>query len=208
MQRVVHPSAETPERLAKLGLSEAPFLEAMQQANLKRAWLTNDHPIVYPGFMMWAELVKALREQLSVYGWETRRKGNYELVVSDELRLAIAVASGDEATGVPTATPTNRSPKGQHTFDIIEANRQLDLFAEPSGIEEPEYETWVLLHYTAHLELRMELSRPAAIGRDGKIKEWSERVIMSSIPLVDDSIEIVGPSGPDLDVDIRRRSAS
>lgn len=207
MQSVVHINAVAPERLAKLGLSEAPLLEAVQQANLKRAWLTNDHPIVYPGFMMWAELVKALREQLSVYGWVRRRKGNYELVVSDELRLAIAVASGDDATGISIATPTNRSPKGQHTFDIVEANRQLDLFDEPS-IKAPEYDTWVLLHHTAHSELRIELSRPAEIGRDGRIKAWSERIIISSIPLDDDSIEIAGPSGPDLDVGIRRRSAS
>ena len=42
--------------------------------------------------------------------------------------------------------------------------------------------------------------------KDGKISEWSERIILGSIPFDDDLVEIYPPSGPDIEIDIRRKA--
>src|SRR5690606_38109111 len=105
------------------------------------------------------------------------------------------VASGDETTGVWYLQPTNRSKKGRNTVEAVEANQQLQLFdllpiEQQGGVDDNQ--TWMLLHHTDYQlgEIRMELSRPTAIGSDGKVSEWSERIILGSIPLDGDQVEI------------------
>lgn len=68
-------------------------------------------------------------------------------------------------------------------------------------------QTWVLLHYTDYQlgEIRMELSRPTAIGSDDKISEWSERIILGSIPLDGDQVEIEPPDESTSDHFVRRK---
>jgi hypothetical protein len=69
-------------------------------------------------------------------------------------------------------------------------------------------QTWILMHHTdtARGEIRFELSLPAEIGSDGKITSWSERIVLGSIPFDDDLTEILEPSGPDIDIEIRRKA--
>jgi hypothetical protein len=154
--------------------------------------------------------VAALREQLRPLDWVREDIGSYALTAHEDLKLAISVASGDEATGNASAHPSNRSRKGRNTVEAIEANRQLELFERlpPEDQAEEGKQTWVLMHHTdtSRGEIRAELSRPLSIGKDGKISEWAERIILSSIPFEDDLVEIYGPSGPDIDIDIRRKA--
>lgn len=197
-------------RLQRLGLDDGPLREAVYQGHLQRARLTLNHPIIYHGLNMWGEVVAALRDQLRPLDWVREDVGSYALTVHEELKLAITVASGDDATGNPSAHPTNRSRKGRNTVDAIEANRQLELFEQlPPEIEKDEgNQTWVLMHHTDHArsEIRVELSRPLSIGKDGKITAWSERIILNSIPFDDHLVEIYPPSGPDIDIDIQRKA--
>ena len=67
---------------------------------------------------------------------------------------------------------------------------------------------WILMHHTdtAKGEIRFELSLPADIGNDGKITSWSERILLGSISFDDDLVEILQPGGPDIDIEIRRKS--
>ena len=53
----------------------------------------------------------------------------------------------------------------------------------------------------------MELSRPSGIGKGGKISSWSERIMLGSIDLDDDFAEIRPPSGPDINIEIRRKNS-
>ena len=78
----------------------------------------------------------------------------------------------------------------------------------PSTDDEEGKQTWVLMHHTdiARGEIRVELSRPSGIGKDGKINGWAERIILTSIPFDDELIEIYPPSGPDIDFDIQRKA--
>jgi hypothetical protein len=197
------------DRLTELGLDEGRLREAVYQGHLQRTRLTRNHPTIYHGLNMWGELVAALREQLSPE-WEREDIGSYALTVNEGLNLAIAVASGDEGTGDPSAHPSNRSRKGRNTVDAIEVNRQFELFEllPPKSDKEESRQTWVLMHHTDHGrgEIRVELSLPLSIGTDGKITAWAERIILSSIPFDDQLVEINPPTGPDIDIDIQRKA--
>ncbi len=198
-------------RLGELGLEEVPLREAIYQGHLQRARLTLNHPIIYHGLNMWGETVAALRDQLRPLNWVREDIGSYALTIHEDHKLAITVASGDEGTGRPYAHPTNRSRKGRNTMDAIEANRQIEFEFEglpPQIVEDEGRQTWVLMHHTdaTQGEIRVELSRPMSIGKDGKITDWAERIILASIPFDDHLVEIYPPSGPDIDIDIQRKA--
>jgi hypothetical protein len=197
-------------RLEQLGLEESVLREAVNQGHLQRSRLTLNHPIIYHGLSMWGEVVAALRAQLRPFEWVREDIGSYSLVVHEERKLAIAVASGDEGTGNPGAHPSNRSRKGRNTVDAIEANRQLEMFEKlpPKAEAEGGKQTWVLMHHTdiGRGEIRVELSRPSSIGSDGKITAWAERIILASIDFDDELVEIYPPNEADIDIDIQRKA--
>lgn len=202
---------EIASRLDQLEVNEFALREAVYQGHLQRTRLTLNHPTIYHGLNMWGEIVAALREQLRPLGWTRQEITSYALTIHEERGLAITVASGDEATGNPSAHPCNRSRKGRNTVEAIEANRQLELFEKlPPEIQDEAYgkQTWVLMHHTDTVcgEIRLELSRPSSIAKDGKISEWSERIILGRIPFDDDLVEIYPPSGPDIEIHIRRKA--
>lgn len=200
-------------RLERLDLSREALREAVNQAHLQRVRLTPNHPSIFAGLEMWGWLVGALRDQLRTLGWFAHEKANYPLTVHSTLNLAIAVASGDANVGNPLGVPSNRSKKGKNTVVAVEQNCQFDMFAdllpEPEELPESEsHDTWILLHHTdpAKKEIRMELSRPSGIDKGGKINSWFERIMLGSIDLDDDFTVITPPSGPDIDIEIRRKS--
>lgn len=201
-------------RLEQLGVSEAALREAIYQGHLQRSRMTLNHPRTFPGLVMWGEIVAALRDQLRPMGWDRKDVGSFPLTVNEDLNLAIAVASGDEATGIPYAHPTNRSKKGRNTVDAIEANRQMGLFEQVEEFlqvakdDADGNQTWILMHYTdtTRGEIRFELSLPADIGDDGRITSWAERILLGSISFDDDLVDILQSGGPDIDIEIRRKA--
>ncbi|WP_232013673.1 hypothetical protein [Pseudomonas aeruginosa] len=56
-------------------------------------------------------------------------------------------------------------------------------------------------------EIRIELSRPSGMGKGGKINFWSERIMLGTLALDDDFFEVTSPGGPDIDIEIRRKSS-
>lgn len=75
------------------------MLAAVMQGYLARNDCTANHPPLYPSFVAWGETVRALREHLAPTGWERNDAKNYSRTVHPNGRIAIAVATGDEATG-------------------------------------------------------------------------------------------------------------
>lgn len=198
------------ERLAQMELTEEVLVEALRLAHVHAARLTENHPRIYPGLVMWAEVVASLRNLLRPMGWHRPDSSVYELVINGYDTLGIAVASGDEGTGVEAGHPSNKSPKGRYTLKAVDANRQADMFAEmlpPQSAPPPELETWVLLHHfdPKRKERRIELSRPSDMDLDGKIIEWSERIILTPLSFDDDFDEIILPETPNIDFEIRRK---
>lgn len=215
MNIVLSESDEVAARLEELGVTEAALREAINQGHLQRARLTPNHPRIFPGLEMWGWCVAGLRDQLRPYGWVAHVAGNYESTVNNDLELAVAVASGDDATGVTHSHPSNRSKKGKNTVEAVETNRQGDLFSEllpeQSQASPSNHDTWILLHHTdvRKKEIRIEFSKPWDIGEDGKITSWSERIILSSISFDDDiSIEdFIEPDGMSININITKKAS-
>lgn len=207
MNNLLHTEEYALDRLSQLGVPLTVLKESVWQGYLARSRTTANHPRIARGIIMWAETVASLREQLRPEGWVKSDKGNYELAVNEKEGLAVVVTTGDEATGMVGATPSNKCPKGVNTAEAVEANNQLDMFSEllPAIEETQGLATWVLLMHLAASEVRCELSLPSSIS-NGKINGWKERIILPSMPLDDDSIEIEAPDLPDVEVPIKKKA--
>lgn len=208
--RIVDIPQDVNTRLAELGLDQAILCEALRQAYLHLVRKTGHHPRLYRHQIMWGETVAALRDLLAPRGWRKSDEGNYELTVNAAEELAIVVASGDAGTADRERTPSNRSPKGRHTVDAVAANRQSDMFAEllpAAPTREKSVATWVLLHHRSAEKIQVELSKPNEIDDDGMIVSWSERLLLSDIPLDGERISVTAPQLPDIDIEISRKVA-
>ena len=158
-----------------------------------------------------------------VQGWGRDDAGLLSLAVSPDGKTAIAVATGDEATGDPQRTPCTKSSKGPRTKDAIEVNvLQLHLFEQEEAIKTDEQLKLVLSRLTYWLLIRMdeesgtlrcELSTPIYVGLDGKIAGWDERIILGTVPFGDqptalklDPREGLQSGATDVDVQVKRRA--
>ncbi|MDX8469793.1 hypothetical protein RFM41_24025 [Mesorhizobium sp. VK25A] len=197
-------------RLQGLGLTEENLLHAARRWHVAWSGFTANHPPFGIGIAAWMEAVAALRETTMPLGWVRSDERNYALVISPDGAMAISVATGDAGTGRPDTSPSNKAPKGVSTADAISVNQiqlELDLpVPELPSSEDDGPLTWFLLLHRAHDEIRCELSLPLEMSPDGRISRWKERLILSSIPLDGDIVEVVAPEGPDLDIDVKRKA--
>lgn len=196
--------------LGRLGLTVAPFLKAVLAGHLARINCTENDAPNAPGFMQWNGTLRTLREELVPAAWTRCNVGGFATIVSPTGQVAIAVASGNESTGIRGAIPTTRSAKGPNTASAVQTNAaQFDLFAAVIPApppEDAERVTWFLLFHNDGQELRAELSLPVIMGEDGHIGLWRERIILPTQPL-DTSFTLPELDfGPDLDIDVRRRA--
>jgi hypothetical protein len=214
---IVHVEATSVHsRLAELGLDQQVLRTAVARGQLAVDNCTSHHPRMYPPLAGWAETVRGLREPLSMRGWKNSDDRNYALCVDRSGRLAIAVATGNEETGLVSGTPSTKASKGPSTLEAVLVNvAQLSLFQEadlppaapPTPVEQADNRaTWILLICRADGETRAELSLPVAIGLDGRVTDWRERIILGSIPRDADTLTVAPPELPDLDVRVKRRA--
>src|SRR5690554_5229579 len=108
-------SSEVVSRLTQLGLRESQLAEVVKRGYLTFASRSPNDPPLYPGFSAWAMMVRALREYLLAEGWERSDENNYSLVINPPGTVAIAVATGDDATGCADAQPATKCSKGPRT---------------------------------------------------------------------------------------------
>lgn len=204
-------------RLAELGLDESSLVEVVQRGYGVFISCTPNDPPLFPGLAAWAQMVRALREYLIPRGWSRSDENNYPLVINPAGNLAIAVATGDDATGDSGATATTKSSKGPSTVEAVISNQfQLSLDFPPVVLSAPgrptdageQRMTWILLVYRGMTEVRCELSLPRSMGGDGRIDSWQERIILGSIPVDPEVLEITPPQSPppDINVDVKRRT--
>lgn len=202
---------EVQERLAALGVNEDALRSAVMRGQLEFASCTVNHPRMFPAIAAWAETIAGVRDNLAPLGWTRSELKNYSRAADAAGRVAIAVAAGNEETGRFEGTPSTKTAKGARTVEAVVVNQvQLQLFENPTSAEPAEGEdervTWLLLMYRTVSEIRCELSLPVAIGPDMRVNQWQERIILRSIPLDGDAEEIVPPSLPNIDVEVKRRS--
>jgi hypothetical protein len=204
-------------RLAEFGLEEERLRDVVRQGYLGFASCTRNHPPLVPAIWAWGETVRALREYLLPLGWRRSDTNNYSVVIDPSERIAIAVATGDDGTGLLNGIPSTKSPKGPSTSAAVNVN-QLELNLQfstedprtsvnsPSENEDRAV-TWLLLMCRGNSEVRCELSLPSSMSIDGYIDGWRERILFGSIPLDGDVVEITSPPvQPDITIDVRRRA--
>jgi hypothetical protein len=197
--------------LAGLDLSEDELVAAAVQGYLARTNCTANHPPLFPSFVAWGETVRALREQLAHSGWTRSDEKNYSRTIHPNGQMAIAVATGNEATGSTTDSPCTKSAKGPSTVDALEVNRAQACIPGmeppvPPFVEQDQTTTWIRLVHHAVGEIRSELSLPLDVGIDGRVSVWRERIILKATPLDLEPIEITPPAQPDIDVVVRRKA--
>jgi hypothetical protein len=189
-----------------------PFLKALMVGYSERINCTPDDPLFIPGTEAWRFAIRTLREELASLGWHRMDLGNYPLVVNDKT-INIAVASGDEMTGLAHATPRTRSLKGVYTEAAIAKNRLTHGSFFPEMIPESvikkvaalERPTWIFLLHITNDEIRGELSQPSSMTKR-EITSWSERIIFPKIE-PGSRIEIGDvDNGPDIDVKVSRKA--
>lgn len=208
-------ASDVHSRLAELGLQEVALQDCVRRGYLAFITCTANHPPLIPGIWAWGETVRALREYVIPIGWRRSDDNNYSVVIDPMERIAIAVATGNEGTGQAHATPSTKAPKGPNTLYAVEANQaQLDLFAtvansaDATDDNDPidERMTWILLIHRTPNEVRCELSLPLAMGADRRVDQWRERILLGAVPLDGDLLEIIPPTLPDINIDIKRRA--
>jgi hypothetical protein len=197
---------EKVDALSKLGLTEEILENAIRRGEIARDSCTKNDPTCAPGFTAWAKTVRALRDTMMPKGWTRRDDQNFPTVLSPNQKIAIAVATGNEATGVPTADPSMKYSKGAAAQSAVELNQSY-LFPEMQAEKTAEAErlTWILLRRRVGEMVYAELSLPALMTKDGHIAKWDTRIILNSIP-IDPDIEMQDDSSDDIDVQVIRRS--
>jgi hypothetical protein len=199
--------------LTALGLDTKILHEAVKRGQAARNSATPHDPPNAGGLFAYVHTVRTLRDQLIPQGWASCSTDNFALTVNPHTSIAIAVAGGDEDTGRSEGFPRTRNAKGRRTALAIASN-QGDLFndAEPVNITHDEGadfvgQTWLLLYYADHREVRAELSLPTAMDDRGRVSGWRIRNILPAIPL-DPTPALINPDyGPDLDIVVKRRIA-
>ncbi len=191
--------------------------QAIGVAAMERLNQTPHHPKTAGGFNAWSEATKSLRDQLVIRKWSAVDIKGWALVVEPELRIVIAIASGDKSTGIKSLSPTTRSKKGKMTLGAIDDGIQLNLFAEL--IEQSKSHVsikgagvlWLLLIHVDSSKARAELSRPRGY-KNGRPTGFDKRIFIDPIDL-DGSNQVLlsggppsAPSSPEIVFEIKRRA--
>jgi hypothetical protein len=216
MQTLLHTDSDAVQvALGRLDLEEEILLTAAQASYLAKANSTANHPPMHAPFVAWSEAVRALRDGLVTRGWQRNNDKNWPRTIHPSGNIALTVATGNEATGRAGDSPSTKAAKGPSTVGALEVNRGLQFWLPgmepPRALDANEEEdsktiTWLLLVHHADNEIRAELSLPLDVDRDGKVAVWRERIILRSIQLDGEPVEVQPPALPDIDVAVRRKA--
>jgi hypothetical protein len=205
---VITDPIEVANSLAELGISSDILKEAILIGESARDACTPNDPPNTPGFEAWAKTVRGLRELLILRGWTPSEERQLSTIVNPEQTLAIAVETGDEATGTER-TPKTKYPRGAATIAAVEQNQIVFAFMEEDAKAENTagIETWMLVRKRTAEGVRAELSLPAEIGDDGRVEKWTIRIILEFINLTPSPNPEKSSKSDDIKIDITRKPA-
>lgn len=139
---------------------------------------------------MWSDTTAALREVCMGLGdgWKIDRTNNFETVAHGGRAIAIAVVGGDEFTGWRgDKDPRVRRKRGPMTTKRVRDNylgmEALFPIKTLSDVEPDSWQTWFFLIRATDEALWLELSQPIGLDNAGYVSDWSERIILPSLPV-------------------------
>jgi hypothetical protein len=210
-------------QLLSLGLTPEDLVEAIRFGESHRALCTPDDPPSFHGVTAWARTVRGLRiGSLRHNNWTADDSGNYSTIINPDKTLAIAVVTGDDATGIydpamPFAQPKLKYTKGNKTREAVERN-SLTLFLFPDMAADAKAEqdkaeaaanriTWMLLRRRKKDTVYAELSLPWKFSDAGQVSSWRQRIILDPLdvePILDLLDDSGNDSGDVIDVPVQR----
>jgi hypothetical protein len=202
--------AEVASRLHDLQAPAQALQNAVQRGVAAGDACTDNDPVLLPGVTGWGKTVGFLRDGLD--RWTKATDNGYETTVRADLKMAIAVAGGNGATGRPGVPPSTRTPKGAMTIQAIEANngqqRVLEMFELERSFPPPpaisDTQTWILLFYIDRTrdkeEIRLELSLPVGMDANRQVTAWEDRIILPPLPYMSPAIPVHTPDHIVVDV--------
>jgi hypothetical protein len=181
---LVHATKEEVDlRLAQLGWSRAPFIQAAVESDLMRRSCTHMDAPGVPGYYVWSRGYRVMNDELCAK--HGTHPGLYlQIPVAydvDEMR-AIAVSSGDSNTGRLGDDPSTKNIKGSATIEALAGNRKLP-FGRDLSDEEYGVDFWYSLIDANDDGIWIEISRPTTVDRVGHVEGWSERIVIGRVDL-------------------------
>lgn len=169
-------------RVRELDVHEEDLVMAVRASEIERRSCSPLEPSVAPGFKGWAAAFRTLAEQMVPRGFVKTETKGLPRILNPDTRVALAVVTGDEGTGLLAGEPKSKSPRGTQSIFLVRSNEvQLQLFDarrfRPLPAEQEQI-TWWLLIYSSGDIVRAELSLPVGIGEDNRLAVWQERIIV------------------------------
>lgn len=165
-------------RLTELGLTGEILTRAVERGDAEASMCTAHDPVTIPGSVRWGRTVRSMRDDLAPSGWTKSEDDGLATVVHPDRKLAIAVALGDEGTGVAEAEPKTKYQRGPASQTRVLFNAQLMLFDAPRYVRPPSgMPTYFLLVRPAAGKVAFELVLPAACDESGRFTAYAERII-------------------------------
>ena len=186
-------------RLSELGAPRNVLLEAVRIGQLAASFTTKAHPVWYHGSKANAETTGSLRVDLASMGWVFNDDDNIARAVRPDGGVILTVLSGNAQTGIkgfksdPKAQPRRKRGKagirevmrnGQIAFvELLPADDFERTFADVATWGP----TWFLLYYRDGDIVRCELSLAHGVTEEGDLMDWTERLILPVIDMLDSS---------------------
>ncbi len=193
-------TADVDARLSELGLTRAMIDEVRRVAVAARNSATGHHPRNHGGLMAFGEAVRALRDESSATGFRAVWEGGLEICLNEALGIAILVGKGNAGTGKPDQHSSTQYPRGPRGREVLESN-QMVLFDKQQP-DRPARRTWLLLIRQTDEHVWSELSLAAAVGEDGKVAVWDERIIFPPFDLGAPEPTALSPTEPTPEIEI------
>lgn len=188
MEARILKGATAGERLEALGLNAEWLREAVKAGEVARA-CSPLHAPTYPGFSAWSHRVERLRNVSGAAGWKPVNFKNMPMVESPDGQVAVVCIAGDDRVGLEGPPPKTRRDRGPVTESAVGQNaEQLSFLHLLPGLIEQRRKlehafTYVLLTHRSGSLVRLELSLPSSIDEEGRVAEWTERIILEPVDL-------------------------
>ena len=162
--RIVSNPLEVDNELHALGLSRSDLVDIIRFAESERALCTDNDPIGFDSFTVYARSGRRAREILLPKGWEKDDTNNQAAVRNPKTKVRLVPCNFDEHAGNRLVTPSNKSPKGEVSRKKTMCNLTAWLpgIADKNAVADSDgYVTYVLgIHIDDSRPTTAELSLP------------------------------------------------